>query len=152
MTIGIMYRQELKEYDFGEGHPFRGDRYEIFPKFLRANLREDDNYRFIKAEPATDEDLLLICERDYIEFTREYFQAANLGLDYPANFFQYHSMDNLPRGKPSKVEEAARLMVGQAKMAVDLIQAGKYKKMVCIGGNLHHAKPNFGEGFCLYND
>jgi acetoin utilization protein AcuC len=152
MTIGIMYQEELKEYDFGVGHPFRGDRYEIFPKFLQANLPEDDNYRFIKAEPATNEDLLLICERDYIEFTQEYFQAANLGLDYPANFSQYHSMDNLPRGRPGKVEEAARLMVGQAKTAADLIQAGKYKKIVCIGGNLHHAKPNYGEGFCLYND
>lgn len=43
-------------------------------------------------------------------------------------------------------------MIGQAKMAVDLIQSGKYKKVVCIGGNMHHAKPGYGEGFCIYND
>jgi acetoin utilization protein AcuC len=43
-------------------------------------------------------------------------------------------------------------MIGQAKMAADLIQAGEYKMVVCIGGNMHHAKPSYGEGFCIYND
>jgi len=66
MAIAILYREESKEYDFGPGHPLRGDRFELFPEFLTQNLPEDDNYRFIKAEPATEEDLLLICDRDYI--------------------------------------------------------------------------------------
>ena len=152
MAIAILYREELKEYDFGPGHPFRGDRYEIFPKFLKEYLPEDDNYKFIKAEPATEEDLLLICNMDYINFTRDYFQAANLGLSYSEGFSQYHSGDNMPRGKPGKIEEAARLMIGQVKMGADLIQAGNYEKVVCIGGNMHHAKPSYGEGFCIYND
>lgn len=152
MAIAILYRQELKEYDFGAGHPFRGDRYEIFPKFLMENVPENDNYRFLSAEPATDEDLLLICSKDYIDFTRGYFKAANLGLTHPGRFSQYHSGDNLPIGRPGKLEEAARFMIGQAKMAADLVQTGEYEKVVCIGGNMHHAKPSYGEGFCLYND
>ena len=152
MAIAILYREELKEYDFGPGHPFRGDRYEIFPAFLKENLAQDDNYRILEADQATDEDLLLICNRDYIDFTRDYFKAANLGLSYPGSFSQYYSGDNIPRGKPGKLEEAARLMIGQAKMAVDLTQSGKYKKVVCIGGNMHHARPGYGEGFCIYND
>ena len=154
MAIAILYREELKEYDFGPGHPLRGDRFEIFPKFLRESLPEDDNYRFLKAEAATEDDLLLICEQDYIDFTREYFRAANLGLSLSdlGKFFRYHSGDNLPRDRPGKVEEAARFIIGQVKMAADLIQAGKYEKAVCIGGNMHHAKPNYGEGFCIYND
>jgi len=152
MAIAVLYKEELKEYDFGLGHPFRGDRYEIFPAFLKENLAQDDNYRILEADQATDEDLLLICNRDYIEFTRDYFRAANLGLSYPGSFSQYHSGDNIPRGKPGKLEEAARLMIGQAKMAADLIQSGEYKKVVCIGGNMHHARPGYGEGFCIYND
>ncbi|MEA3253314.1 MAG: histone deacetylase [Chloroflexota bacterium] len=154
MAIAILHREELREYDFGPGHPFRGDRYEIFPKFLRENLGEDDNYRILSADSATEEELLLICNKDYINFTRDYFKAANLGLSQADsfNFPQYHSLDNLPRSRPGKLEEAARLMVGQAKMAADLVEAAEYKKVVCIGGNMHHAKPNYGEGFCLYND
>lgn len=153
MPIAIMYREELKEYDFGPGHPFRGDRYEVFPRFLVKNLPEDDNYRFVRAETCTEDDLLLICHQDYIDFTREYYKAANLGSSrFEQEFYQYHSGDNLPQGKPGKLEEASRLMIGQAKMAADLIQGGEYEKVVCIGGNMHHAKPDYGEGFCIYND
>jgi len=153
MPIAILYREELREYDFGPGHPLRGDRFEIFPPFLRENLPENDNYRILQAEPATEADLLLICHQDYIDFTREYFKAAHLGLSLSqlGRFSQYHSMDNLPMGRPGKVEEAARLMVGQIKMAADLIQAGEYQKVVSTGG-MHHAKPDYGEGFCIYND
>lgn len=152
MTIGILYQEGLKEYDFGPGHPFHGTRSGVFIQFLRQNVAEDDNYRTIEAVPATEDDLLLICHKDYIEFTREYFKAANLGLAYAGRFYDYHSMDNMPIGRPGKLEEAARLVIGQAKMACDLVQGGTYKKAASIGGGLHHAKPSYGEGFCLYND
>jgi acetoin utilization protein AcuC len=152
MAIGIFYSEGLKEYDFGPGHPFRGNRSDVFIEFLRQNIPEDDNYRILKAEAATEDDLLLICQKDYIEFTREYFKAANLGLTYPGSFHKYHSMDNMPVGKPGKMEEAARLVIGQAKEACGLVQEGKFKKAISIGGGMHHAKPSYGEGFCLYND
>ena len=152
MTIGVLYDEGLKEYDFGQGHPFRGSRYEVFRNFLKENLAEDDTYRMLKAAPATDEDLCLICQQDYIDFTREYYKAANLGLSYNGQFYRYHSMDNMTIGRPGKIEEAARLVVGQAKMACHLVQEGTFPKIVSVGGGLHHAKPSYGEGFCLYND
>jgi acetoin utilization protein AcuC len=152
MPLAILYRPELKEYDFGPGHPFRGDRYEIFPRFLQKSVPADDNYVFLKAEPATDDDLLRICDREYIDVTRAYFRAAYLGLEYPSNFFDFHSGDNLPVGMPGKIEEAARLVVGQARMACDLAMAGTYPKAVSVGGGMHHARRNYGEGFCIYND
>ncbi|MFC1987282.1 histone deacetylase, partial [Chloroflexota bacterium] len=118
----------------------------------RENLPEDDNYRVLKAEPATDEDLLLICQKEYIDFTREYYRAASAGLTYPGEFYRYQSGDNMPAGRPGKLEEAARLVIGQAKTACDLVQGGKFEKAVSIGGGLHHAKRAYGEGFCIYND
>ncbi|MBI2979885.1 MAG: hypothetical protein HYY41_03555 [Chloroflexi bacterium] len=150
--FAILCRLELKEYDFGPGHSFRGDRYEVFRQFLQENLPVDDNYRILAAGPATDKDLLLICEKEYVDFTKGFYQAANLGLSYPGQFFRFHSGDNQPLGRPGKLEEAARLIVGQAKKACDLVQEGEFKKVVSIGGGLHHAKPAYGEGFCLYND
>jgi len=154
MAIAILYREELKEYDFGPGHPFRSDRYEMFPKFLRENLPEDDNYRVLKADWATDEDLLLICKKEYIDFVKNYYKSCRLDLSLPSSYqvYKYLGGDNIPPGKPGKLEEAARLIVGQAKTAADLIQTGKFKKAVSIGGGIHHAKANYGEGFCLYND
>ena len=152
MAFAILYRQELEEYNFGPGHPFRGDRYRTFPQFLRKHLPEDDNYRILKAEQATDEDLLVICHKDYINFTKDYYKAANLGLSHPDQGSRFHSSDNSPVGKSGKLEEAARLIIGQAKLACDLVQGGKFKKVVSIGGGMHHAKPAYGEGFCIYND
>ena len=152
MTIAILYREELKEYDFGPGHPFRGDRYEVFPRFLREKLEPQGHYEFLSASGATDADLSLICQREYIEFTGNYYKPTNLGLDYDHRFHQFHTDDNRPVGQPGKLEEAARLIVGQAKKACDLIGAGRFKKVVSLGGGLHHAKPSRGEGFCLYND
>ncbi len=152
MPIAILYREELKEYDFGPGHPFRGDRYEIFPRFLKESVSEDDNYRILESRAASDEDLLRICQRDYIDFTKEYYRAANLGLGHNGRFYQYHSGDNRPIGRSGKLEEAARLIVGQAKLAADLVQSGEFEKAISIGGGMHHAKRDYGEGFCIYND
>jgi acetoin utilization protein AcuC len=115
-------------------------------------LPEDNNYKLLEAEPATDDDLRIICSTDYINFTREFYKAAYSGLEYTEPFTLYHTMDNMPGERPGQIEEAARLVVGQAKKASDLIQAGDYKKVICLGNGMHHAKPSRGEGFCIYND
>ncbi len=152
MAIAILYRDELKEYDFGPGHPFRSDRYDIFPEFLKENLPKEVNYRVLQAKPTTDKDLALICQEDYINFTKNYFKARNSGRKANGHFSQYHSNDNFPPIRPGKLEEAARIIIGQAKLACDLVQKGDFSKVISLGGGMHHAKENFGEGFCLYND
>ncbi|MBI2852339.1 MAG: hypothetical protein HYX84_04470 [Chloroflexi bacterium] len=154
MTIAILYRPELREYDFGAGHPFQGNRFEAFHRFLRQTLPEDDNYRILQAAQASDDDLSLICARDYIDFTRGFYRAAALGQRFSQaqNVSRFLSRDNLPAGQPGKVEEGARFIIGQAKLACDLVQGGAFRKVVSIGGGLHHAKHDYGEGFCLYND
>jgi acetoin utilization protein AcuC len=148
--LAFLFRKEINEYDFGKGHPFHGRRGEDFLRFFKEKIKID--FPILKAEKATDEDLLLICEKEYIEFTKKYFEAKSRGEEFNGRFFFYHSADNLPIGKPGKIEEAARYIIGQAKMAADLVMEGKFKKVISIGGGLHHAKKNFGEGFCIYND
>jgi acetoin utilization protein AcuC len=152
-STAILYRDELKEYDFGTGHPFRGARYASFIKFLKTLMPAEQYYTILPAEPASLTDLLKICDRDYIDFNSEYYQAANAGWTaYYENFSRYQSPDNRPVGVPGELEKAARLIIGQAKMACDLVQNDKYKKAVSIGGGMHHARRRFGEGFCIYND
>jgi len=148
--FAILFRKEINEYDFGEGHPFHGRRGEDFLKFFKEKVKID--FSVLKAEKAPDDDLLLICEKEYIEFTKKYFEAKSKGEEFNGRFFLYHSADNLPIGKPGKIEDAGRYIIGQAKMAADLVIEGKFKKVISIGGGLHHAKKNYGEGFCIYND
>lgn len=153
MTVAILYREELKEYDFGPGHPFRGDRYELFPGFLKSRLAPDGYYKILSADYASDSDLLKICDQDYIDFNKDFYHAAAAGwIGYYENYTRYQSGDNKPLGFPGQIEQAARLVVGQAKTACDLVVSNQYKKVISIGGGMHHAKRRFGEGFCIYND
>lgn len=156
MAIGILFKEELKEYDFGEGHPFRGDRYQVFLNFLKQTLSENNYYQLLKAEEAGDADLLLICKQEYIDFVRKYYESVDsprltsFGLNQEA--VKFLSRDNIPFSGAGKLEKAARLIIGQAKLACDLVWRGKFKKIISIGGGMHHAKPSYGEGFCIYND
>jgi len=151
IELAVLYRDELREYDFGPGHPFRGDRYQVFPEFLREKLTPSV-YQELKADWATDDDLSRICASEYIDYTRAFFRATSSGLYYNGDFYRFHSGDNRPAGTPGNVEKGARLIVGQAKLAVDLIQQETFSKVVSLGGGMHHAKESYGEGFCIYND
>ena len=148
----LLYSEEINEYRFGIYRLYRGTRFQTFMQFLQENYPEGDNYRILEAEPATDEDLLLLCSQEYIDFTKNYFKAANLGQTCTGNFSEFHSVENKTTISPGKVEEAARLIIGQAKMACDLVHEDKYEKVVSIGGGWHHAKPDYGEAYCVYND
>jgi len=148
----IIFSNGLEEYDFGEGHPFRGNRYQIFREFLNEHLPSEGRYSLLETEPASDEELLKICGKEYIDFTRAYFNPPNTPSQLSRVFSQFHSGDNIPGEHHGKLEQAAELIIGQAKLACDLVSGGRYGKIISIGGGLHHAKPNYGEGFCLYND
>ncbi len=151
MGFAIIYSNGLNEYDFGEGHPFRGNRYDIFRPFLRQHLTEN-NYTILEAGPASDEDLLLICSREYIDFTKNFYRESSAGEELYGLFSRFQSGDNMPYTGHGKLEEAARLVIGQGKLACDLVRGNEYGTVFSIGGGLHHAKPDYGEGFCLYND
>lgn len=147
----MVYSRQLKNYDFGLGHPFRGDRFGSFMSYFDATLSKSDRFEvFMNEEAASDEDLELWHTKDYIQA----MQAASSGKSV-SNLWRYISSDNMnPKtGKfPEGIEAAARVIVENSIFACDLVQKGKCEKAVSIGGGLHHAKPRYGEGFCVYND
>lgn len=153
-VVTLIFSDEIRDYDFGIGHPFRGSRFGIFFKFLEEKFKNLFNYQILKAEPATEEDLHLICSQEYVEYVKNFYKSAYEGeINYFAALSSnFLSMDNIPGENPGNIEQAARFIVGQMKKACDLVQEGKIRKVISIGGGLHHAKPSYGEGFCVYND
>jgi len=151
METAILYHKQLEKYDFGEGHPFGGDRFEKFFNFFESRFSLfKDQLKMIEPEPATDKALELVHSKDYIKA----IQSASEGMAL-TNISQYVSGDNLnpftgyiPRG----VEKGARIIVGISLAASELVVQGKFRKAIGIGGGMHHAKPDYGEGFCFYND
>jgi acetoin utilization protein AcuC len=142
MTLAIAYSDRMKGYDFGPGHPFRSDRYTRFMDLLREKVGAS-NFEVAEPEYATDEELLLVHDRSYIDF----LQADSKTVWLPHDRF-------LSPDTPlqSGMEKAARLIVGATLTAAEMVWKGRIAHAVSVGGGLHHAKRSYGAGFCIYND
>ncbi len=151
MKTTILYSDELRNYDFGPGHPFRSDRFVSFLKLYKEKLGKNKHFELVKNnEPASDEELEFWHTKDYIQAMK----AASSGITIP-NLYQFISQDNLnpiSRKFPKGIEKGARTVVKNSILALDFVQRKRSEKAVNIGGGLHHAKSNYGEGFCVYND
>ncbi len=139
MTVHIVYSEEMKSYDFGHGHPFRGDRYANFMQLFRDMVT---HFQVIEPEYAPDEALLLVHDRAYIDF-----------LDHPHSARWGSTYDYLTPDTPLTpgIARAARLLVGASLQAVEFAWQNK-KHCIGTGGGLHHARQRYGAGFCIYND
>ncbi len=150
MNASIIYNNHIGEYDFGEGHPLTSNRLKLFLDFFQDRFSPYlPNIAMIEAVGASDEDIRLVHENDYIAA----IQCASEGRDLQ-NQLMYVSADNLsvetnkiPRG----IDTASRLIVGCAVQAAIAMMEDKCDKAIAFGG-MHHARKNFGEGFCYYND
>ncbi len=135
----IVYHSDVSEYDFGLGHPFRGDRFPRFIKLLEAKgLLYLPDVELVEPEAANNSDLQLVHSDAYIErVDRLAARYAPLSGDTPLT--------------PS-VPNAARIIVGTALKAGELVVGGGFRFAEGVGGGLHHAGPDYGRGFCVFND
>jgi acetoin utilization protein AcuC len=151
VKVGIVFSDKLKNYDFGPGHPFRGDRFDIFMSFFNKRLKTSGVFEVVyNDEVASDPDLMLWHTEDYIHVMEKAAKGVKV-----SDLFRYISSDNinpLTGGFPLGLESVARVIVKNSLLACDFVLVEKFNKCVSVGGGLHHAKASFGEGFCVYND
>ena len=140
MTIAIVYSDDMKTYDFGPGHPFRGDRY---ANFMRLFRKQAANFEIIEPRYASDDELLLVHDRIYVDF----LEGESKGIWLPS--YRFLTADTPLR---PGIGKAARLIVGASLTATELVWKGEFTRAVGVGGGLHHARSNYGAGFCIYND
>ncbi len=151
MKTAILYHKELERYSFGQGHPLCADRFERFLSFFSSRCPSyKSSFKLIEPEPVTDEILELVHSRDYITAISQ----ASEGKILP-DISRYVSADNLNPTTgyvPLGIEKGARIIVGISLSAGELLLEEESKNTIGIGGGMHHAKPDYGEGFCFYND
>lgn len=137
--IDIMFSNEMGKYDFGPGHPFRGDRFTNFiERFREELLRERSRFEIVEPKHATEEEILTIHDPLYVDYVKK--TAARSGfleLDTPLS---------------PGMDEQAKLVVGAALKGAERVINGNSSKAVVIGGGMHHAGVDYGGGFCIYND
>jgi acetoin utilization protein AcuC len=139
----IIYHPAYQKYSFGSEHPFSPVRVQ-----MTLDLLEELGHRVeaMAPEPATHADILSVHEDYYVSRV----QALSAGKDVPdREDFGLGTPDNpVFRG----MDEAGRWHVGGTLQAARLICENGEKRVLQLGGGLHHARRNCAAGFCLYND
>jgi acetoin utilization protein AcuC len=138
----VIHHPAYGRYGFGEGHPFHPRRAEMVLDLLTALGHE---VRTVAPEPCSREQLLGIHEEYYVRRVEELGEGAEVPdrEEYGLGTQDVPVFDGMG--------EAARWLVGGTLHGARLVTEGE-RRVLQLGGGLHHARRNFASGFCLYND
>jgi acetoin utilization protein AcuC len=136
----LVFGPRSTTYDFGPAHPLTPRRFGSGISLLEALGASPG----LAPEPASDDELAVAHDEAYIEtvkaFSRDPFGAPRAGIgpgDTPA-FAGMH--------------EASAAVAGGSLRAMEAILRGEVEHAFHPGGGLHHAMPQRGSGFCVYDD
>lgn len=117
-------------------HVFPTQKYKlIYERLKREGIFDDKN--FIKPKPASDEEILLVHSKDYLKK----LENGSLSEDEILKL-------ELPFSK-ELVEASLICAKGSILTCEYAMEDGA---CVHLGGGFHHAFPDHGEGFCVFND
>jgi len=137
--VMMTFHEKFRQYDLGEGHPFRGDRFVNAMKFFEGQgLFRLSEISLGTPQPASREDLLKVHKEDYVDLI---FRLAEERKPY-----------DIETPVSPEILEAALLIVGGAIECGKAVFDGKVNQAISLGGGYHHAGRNYGGGFCLFND
>ncbi|MGA2262255.1 MAG: acetoin utilization protein AcuC [Acidobacteriota bacterium] len=139
----VVYHPAYQKYAFGEEHPFSPVRVEMTLDLLHAL---GHNVQLLEPEPATREDILSVHEDYYVR--RVEALSARQGVPDSEDY----GLDTPDNPAFPGIDEAARWLVGGTLCGARLICESGEKRVLQLGGGLHHARRNFASGFCIYND
>lgn len=139
----VIYHPAYRNYVFGEDHPFSPVRGDMTLDLLRTLGHRVNT---VEPVPATREDILTVHEDYYVRRV----EALSAGETVPdCEEYGLGTPDNpVFRG----MDEAARWHVGGTLHGARLISEKGEKRVLQLGGGLHHARRNYASGFCIYND
>lgn len=142
----FIYSKDLLKYRFHDEHPFNQLRLIMTVDLLKQTGALKDEH-IVPARIATDEELLLVHDKEYIEAVK-LAEAGELS-DVAAENFGLGTEDTpiFPN-----MHEASAFLVGGTLTAVDQVMSGKTKQALNLGGGLHHGFRGKASGFCIYND
>lgn len=142
----FIYSQDFTKYRFRSDHPFNQMRVVLTYELLES-LDAFAEQTIVPPRLATEEELLLAHDRDYIEAIK----AASTGVLKDDQAFEYGiGTDDTPIFEG--MHDAAALLVGGTLTAVDTVLSGKADHALNLGGGLHHGFQRKASGFCIYND
>ncbi|MCL5883412.1 MAG: acetoin utilization protein AcuC, partial [Actinobacteria bacterium] len=135
-------------YNFSPWHPMKPERLMLTAELIKAyGLPELPGMAIVEPRLASDEELRLVHDQDYIDKVRE-LSDPDAGQQNGAGW-GLGTGDNpvFPR-----MHEASATIAGGALEAARMIMEGEAGHVFHMGGGLHHAQRARASGFCIYND
>ncbi|MBI4306840.1 MAG: acetoin utilization protein AcuC [Chloroflexi bacterium] len=142
-----IYTSTMSGHSYGESHPMKPIRLRYaFELAKAAGFLSVSESHVVEPRAATDEDLRLFHEADYISAVK----ALSGGLSVPDEFaYGFGPGDNPVY---PGMFEAHALAAGGTMVAAELVRKGQVDVAFNPAGGLHHALPRRASGFCIFND
>jgi acetoin utilization protein AcuC len=138
----VIYHPAYRRYSFGDHHPFSPRRLDMLRDLIEALGYPDEE---VEPDQAVREDILDV-HADYYVRRVEQLSAGEVVADS-----QDYGLGTPDTPAFGGMDDAARWIVGGTLTAARLICSGE-KRVLQLGGGLHHAQRNYASGFCVYND
>ncbi len=146
--VTFVWDDRMAAYDFGPGHPLAPVRVELAVRLARdLGLLAGANVVERTADPATDDELMLVHTPGYLEAVRR--AAAD-----PTTIDLGHGLGTEDDPVFPGMHDAAAHVVGASLVAMRSVWGpdADCDHAVNIAGGLHHAMASSASGFCIYND
>ena len=139
----VIYAPAYRTYSFGDEHPFSPIRVDMTLDLLDALGHRVET---VEPLPATREEILDVHADSYVRRVEE----LSAGAEVPDS--QEYGLSTQDTPAFPGMDQAARWLVGGTLHGARLIAEGKARRVLQLGGGLHHARRSFASGFCIYND
>jgi acetoin utilization protein AcuC len=154
-ALHVSWDEKLTGYDFGPRHPMAPIRVKLTMELAIAfGLMSRDQVTVEPAPAATDAELKLVHDPEYIEAVRYAGQLGHDGTGAPADarILLRHGLGTDDDPAFRGMHEASALVAGATLGAARAVWAGSAQHGASIAGGLHHAMRDRASGFCVYND
>ena len=148
MKTAFVWDPIVTGYRFRPDHPFNPRRLELTVSLVEAlGLVGGPDTPLVPPRPATEEELLRVHSREYVDAVKRFSARGEGG---PEAWAWGLGTDDTPVFPG--MHEVTSLVVGATIKAAELVMGGECTRAFNVAGGLHHAHRDRASGFCVYND